>query len=172
MKEAKEKPPCRVAGCDQRARGFRGFGVCSMHYQRIWQHGNLFGAERMLAPRWSGSVRKDGYRIGTINGKRKLEHIRIAEKALGKELPKGVEVHHVNLDRSDNRPQNLVICQDAKYHALLHIRTNAVNDGFPPHYRKCSICKQYDDPANMYVKPSGNHQRHRECQNAARRKAA
>lgn len=52
-------------------------------------------------------------------------HQRVAERALGKPLPAGAEIHHVNGDPKDNRPANLVICQDAAYHDLLHARARA-----------------------------------------------
>lgn len=158
-----EKPLCRVDGCSYRARGFRGVGLCSMHYQRIWAHGELFGVLPMRAPLRSGNQRPDGYVIATIDGVRKYEHVRVAEKALGRTLPKGARVHHVNEDRSDNRPENLVICPSASYHTLLHMRMNARDAGYPPHYRFCGICKTYDDPERMYITPSGNRAKHREC---------
>lgn len=43
-----------------------------------------------------------------------------AEKALGKPLPKGAEVHHAGAGTRDDGP--LVICQDRAYHQLLHKR--------------------------------------------------
>jgi hypothetical protein len=90
-----------------------------------------------------------------------FEHVKVAEIALGKTLPVGSEVHHVNGIRSDNRPSNLVICQDRPYHKLLHVRMNAIKAGHPPYYRKCPFCKQYDDPANLRKTNTG--QVHVEC---------
>lgn len=59
-------------------------------------------------------------------GDRKLEHIAIAEKALGKKLPRGVVVHHVNENKSDNRNENLVICPGQGYHVMIHGRMKAM----------------------------------------------
>ena len=53
------------------------------------------------------------------------EHVVVAERALGKHLPAGAVVHHVDVNRRNNAPTNLVICQDAAYHKLLHARLNA-----------------------------------------------
>lgn len=50
------------------------------------------------------------------------EHVLVAEKALGKFLPVRAVVHHVNGVITDNRPQNLVICEDQAYHLLIHRR--------------------------------------------------
>jgi len=67
------------------------------------------------------SLRKDhitptGYRV---IGARK-EHLTVAERALGRSLRKGEVVHHVNMDKLDNRPCNLMICTK-KYHNWLHV---------------------------------------------------
>lgn len=69
-------------------------------------------------------------------------HIRIAENALGKKLPKHAEVHHVNEDKRDNRNCNLVICPNCKYHRLLHARMRILKAGGDPNTDKiCSSCK-------------------------------
>lgn len=118
--------------------------------------------------RGEGHLRVDGYIAIRSGDRREYGHILVAEKALGRRLPIGAEVHHVNENKNDNRPENLVICPSQKYHALLHMRMRAMKAGFPPHYRACSICKQFDDPEKMYVKPSGNHPRHRTCKDHMR----
>jgi len=70
-----------------------------------------------------------------------LEHILIAEAALGREIPPGVEVHHVDENPLNNSRGNLVICQDKAYHKLLHVRTRIVRAGGNPNTDKvCHDC--------------------------------
>ena len=85
------------------------------------------------------------------------EHVAIAETVLGKLLPKGSEVHHVDEDRQRNVNSNLVICQDRAYHMLLHQRTDALKACGNANFRKCQFCKEYGDPVKMrhYIRRHG-----------------
>ena len=91
------------------------------------------------------------------------EHVIIAERALGKFLPRSAEVHHVDGDKLNNDPSNLVICEDREYHALLHQRQRAYTATGDPHKRKCTICKQWDDPEKLYVNAAHVNYRHVSC---------
>ena len=84
------------------------------------------------------------------------EHLLIVEEVLGKPIPRGARVHHVDSNRTNNKHSNLVLCQDDKYHHLLHMRQRAIEAGHPPNWRKCWICKSWGDPKDFYIAKRGN----------------
>ena len=122
-------------------------------------------------PHWKGGreVNDQGYVLVHAPGHPRAhrnkvrEHILIAEEALGKPLPPEAVVHHPNEDPTDNRHENLVICQDQGYHKLLHQRIRAFRASGNPNWMKCHYCQTYDDPKNMVVHPRRRAARHRAC---------
>jgi hypothetical protein len=74
------------------------------------------------------------------------EHVIVAENVLGKRLPDKAIVHHVNGNPSDNRPANLVICQNHKYHMLLHRRQRAFDACGHANWVRCSACGVWSPP--------------------------
>ena len=99
-------------------------------------------------------------------------HNLIAEKVLGRSLNNGEVVHH-HSKKPDN--SQLVICENNKYHKLLHIRTRALRACGNANYRKCWICKEYDDPKNLIIKERNDKCRgddifHRTCRKEYQRK--
>lgn len=90
-------------------------------------------------------IRSDGYVRVRVNGRRCLEHTLIAERAFGRPLPHGVVVHHVDENKTNNEPTNLVICTHA-YHRLIHQRLEAMKASDDPTFMKCKFCKGYSPP--------------------------
>ncbi len=71
-----------------------------------------------------------------------FEHLVIADKALGYCLREPHQVHHFDYDGTNNANNNLVICEDDAYHALLHIRQRIADLGGDPNTQKtCWKCK-------------------------------
>ena len=62
------------------------------------------------------------YKYRTINGKKVPEHRAVVEELLGITLQNDQVVHHINGDKTDNRPENLQIL-DWKEHSRLHAST-------------------------------------------------
>ena len=83
-----------------------------------------------------------------------LEHILIAEKTLGKRLPKHAVVHHIDGNKLNNLPNNLVICENTAYHLFLHRRNRAFRATGNPFLLWCCRCNQYLDPVLFYDKIS------------------
>jgi len=63
---------------------------------------------------------------------RVAEHRLIAEMAFGGSLPDGVVVHHINGVKTDNRPENLLVCTP-KEHMTIHAKIRGF--GTKIHYR-------------------------------------
>lgn len=121
---------------------------CTRHYKK-WRKYGKATAGKTNAPPGSGTIDSDGYRKITVNGKVRFEHIVVAERALGRRLPCGVQIHHWNENKADSRGLNLVICPSAAYHKLLHKRARAYDACGHADWIKCNICKKWDSPENV-----------------------
>lgn len=156
-----------ACGCGQQPKEAKS-RYCHGHWAKTSQGRNAISGWKYRAAQ---SQHGDGYLSVRKNGGggNDLEHIVIAESVIGRTLPVGVEVHHVNEDRSDNRNRNLVICQDRQYHRLLHVRMRAFKVCGDVNWRKCCFCKQYDDPSRLYIPQTRGTIEHRACGREYRR---
>lgn len=82
-------------------------------------------------PNWTGGERiVDGYvyvyapdHPRTTMGKYVLRTVLVVEKALGIVIPKGMVIHHINRNKTDDRIENLAVLtqpEHARIHALMH----------------------------------------------------
>lgn len=91
-----------------------------------------FGSE---AANWRGGKRKldSGYvyiyapqHPNATNNGCVMEHILIAEEKIGRYLKKGEVVHHIDGDKTNNSPDNLLVCTRAE-HVQIHMRAVSEN---------------------------------------------
>ena len=61
---------------------------------------------------------KNGYLQFLEDGEWIWVHRRVAEIQSGSKIPKGHEVHHINRDKTDNRPENLQILSKEEHRAI------------------------------------------------------
>lgn len=79
-----------------------------MHYSRWQTKGDVGEAapRKGWNPNSPGYITREGYR--RVRGGH-LEHRLVMEQVIGRPLRKGENVHHINGQRADNRPENLEI---------------------------------------------------------------
>lgn len=108
------------------------------------------------------------YKGVKIKGRCTTEHVLIAERVLGRRLPEGALVHHVDGNKLNNANSNLVICPSDSYHRLIHMREKALIATGDPSKLPCHICGKWDLRENLYFRKSWYGQWHRACANKKR----
>lgn len=164
-----DRSACSIDGCGKptAARGW-----CHAHYKKWQLHGDPTHGRSYERARGDGTINYAGY-VAVSDGKTKrMQHVVVAERALGKPLPPSVVIHHVDGNPANNEPSNLVICPSQAYHLLIHQRERARDACGNPDARQCVHCKQWDDVAAMTKTGSSRHGHrhyHKPCRAAAER---
>ncbi len=70
---------------------------------------------------WKHGITTNGYRRINIDGKRVLLHRYTAEQKIGRKLNPDEQVHHIDLDKLNNAPDNLYVYENRKQHQDAHM---------------------------------------------------
>lgn len=112
---------CAVEGCTNAAHAR---GWCGKHYARWRRYGDpkkmarpTYGQGRRMSAQGYVLVWAPGHPEAMAYGYA-LEHRKVAHDTFGP-IPPGHQVHHLNHDRTDNRPENLEV-KPADEHAREH----------------------------------------------------
>ena len=96
------------------------------------------------------------YKHIIVSNRQRHVHDVIVEHLLGKSLPSGVRVHHVDGNGHNNAHSNLVVCPSQSYHFLLHKRQRALDGCGNANWIKCDLCKKWDNPSNLRLRTQRN----------------
>jgi hypothetical protein len=97
--------PCSVEDCDRTSR-VAGRSLCGLHYQRWRKYGDATAPyTRNNRDQWTNEA---GYiLVRTGVNQREFEHRIVMAEIIGRPLEASENVHHLNGDRADTRPENL-----------------------------------------------------------------
>lgn len=110
------------------------FEVCKSGLQKRYCSKKCY-----TAAQFTGFINSDGYRVITVNDRQIKEHRHVMEQHLGRKLRPDENVHHRNLDKLDNRVDNLEVMPHAT-HSILH----GYWMGWSRKYGQCIYCGNTD----------------------------
>lgn len=125
QKKFEPLPNCKC-GCGDLVKSHRSKYIFGHHPQPTVRRGLFKKGHKGLtgekSPNWRGgsSLMRNGYLQISIGGKRKYLHRVIAEQKYGRELKPTEHVHHLDHDKLNNSPDNLVVLsptEHASYHS-------------------------------------------------------
>lgn len=108
-----------------------------------------------MAERYPQTVAPSGHPNAWADG-RIYTHVLVMSQKIGRALVDEEQVHHIDENRSNNHPDNLMLFANAKEHLAHHAQERAFAACGERFFMKCRYCKDYDDPVNMKVYSNAN----------------
>lgn len=106
----REQSKCKY--CDRNVGRTGAKGMCNKHYQMYRLHGNAEYFDKRIRPTSYGY-----YRVGKRG---QAEHRKIYENYIGRKLRPSEIVHHIDLNRTNNKIENLYLYPSASEHTRQH----------------------------------------------------
>ena len=96
------------------------------------------------------------------------EHILVMEEVLKRKIFRPETIHHIDGDRLNNIPGNLMVFKTSPMHTGYHERLNAFKSCGHYNWYQCPYCHQWDKPSNLvydspFNKGKKNTMIHRTC---------
>src|SRR4030067_2949826 len=108
--ELPERQPKKCSYCN-RVQVSR--GMCNKHYQNWQRHGDALYTDKIRKIK-QDKPNKYGY-LEERGKNHRVVHRNIVEQMLGKHLNSNDIVHHIDIDKSNNQPENLYVCSRSEH---------------------------------------------------------
>lgn len=112
-------------------------------------------------------ITKHGHPNAKANGQI-YEHTWVMSELLGRPLTALEVVHHVDENRGNNKPSNLLLFATQAEHLMHHAKERAFKACGNSEFMKCSFCGNYDNPSNMLIRKDKYTAHHSACRTAKR----
>jgi hypothetical protein len=94
-------------------------------YPSVAARCSILGVSKRKLPKQASRMSPHGYTLIECSergaySKKRLEHRVVMEGIIGRPLTDKEEVHHINHVRTDNRVENLYLCEDKVAHVKVH----------------------------------------------------
>lgn len=125
-------------------------GWCRKHYTRWKRHGDPLIC---LLTFGKGTLTDRGYHRIQMDKKPILEHRYVMQQIVGRQLKRDEHVHHIDGNRLNNKPENLILTtpqNHRKEHASFRNET----------HKECTRCHQIKPRHQFYLNPTARGRKH------------